>query len=75
VKGRIETERPLYFVWVRGLRGPEPQLWDEMYYGVANWKREYVLGYQLLLDDKERRLPLDELARRYPLISLIDGQR
>src|SRR4051794_9046412 len=63
-----ETEAddlPRYFVWVRGLEGPEPQKWMAMDFGVGDWKRPLVLAY-LELPEGERHLPLSALARRYP---------
>lgn len=56
---------PRYFVWVRGLEGPEPQKWTAMDFGVGEWKRSLVLAY-LELPESERHLPLSVLARRYP---------
>ncbi|SFO49215.1 hypothetical protein SAMN05216330_103267 [Bradyrhizobium sp. Ghvi] len=56
---------PRYFVWVRGLEGPEPQKWVAMEFGVGDWKRPLVLAWRELSMD-ERRLPLSILARRYP---------
>ena len=56
---------PRYFVWVRGLEGPEPQKWMTMDFGVGDWKRPLVLAWRELLAD-ERRLSLSMLARRYP---------
>ncbi|MBR0967008.1 hypothetical protein JQ554_23440 [Bradyrhizobium diazoefficiens] len=56
---------PHYFVWVRGLEGPEPQKWVEMDYGVGDWKRPLVLAF-LALPADERHLSLSMLARRYP---------
>ena len=56
---------PRYFVWVRGLEGPEPQKWVDMDFGVGDWKRPQVLAW-LELPADERRLPLSMLARRYP---------
>jgi hypothetical protein len=56
---------PRYFVWVRGLEGPEPQKWVEMDFGVGDWKRPLVLAF-LALPADERNLPLSMLARRYP---------
>jgi hypothetical protein len=54
-----------YFVWVRGLDGPEPQKWVDMEFGVGDWKRPLVLAW-LELPVHERRLSLSMLARRYP---------
>jgi hypothetical protein len=56
---------PRYFVWVRGLEGPEPQKWRTMDFGVNDWKRPHVLAF-LALPEDERHLPLAALARRYP---------
>jgi len=56
---------PRYFVWIRGLGGPEPQKWMAMDLGVGDWKRPLVLAY-LELPEGERHLPLSALARRYP---------
>jgi hypothetical protein len=56
---------PRYFVWVRGLDGPEPQKWMTMDFGVDDWKRAQVLAY-LELPEDERHLSLAVLARRYP---------
>jgi hypothetical protein len=56
---------PRYFVWVRGLEGPEPQKWMAMDFGVDGWKRALVLAY-LELPEEERHLSLSLLARRYP---------
>ncbi|WP_448040787.1 hypothetical protein [Bradyrhizobium liaoningense] len=54
-----------YFVWVRGLEGPEPQKWTAMDFGIGEWKRPLVLAY-LELPEDERHLSLSVLARRYP---------
>lgn len=56
---------PRYFVWVRGLEGPEPQKWMAMDFGLGDWRRPLVLVWRELSAD-ERRLPLSMLARRYP---------
>lgn len=56
---------PRYFVWVRGLDGPEPQKWMTMDFGVGDWKRPLVLAF-LALPEDERHLSLSMLARRYP---------
>ncbi|MGX4802056.1 hypothetical protein [Bradyrhizobium guangdongense] len=67
-KPRTDTDAddlPRYFVWVRGLEGPEPQKWVDMDLGVGDWKGPLVLAWRELSAD-ERRLPLSMLARRYP---------
>lgn len=56
---------PRYFVWVRGLEGPEPQKWTAMDYGIGDWKRPMVLAF-LALPEDERHLSLSMLSRRYP---------
>lgn len=63
--GTDADDLPRYFVWVRGLDGPEPQKWGTMDFGVGDWKRPLVLAY-LELPDDERPLSLSALARRYP---------
>lgn len=52
-----------YFVWIAGLRGPEPQKWaeDQMIGG----KPVYTL-MKKELTPLEGNLELNELARRYP---------
>ena len=60
-----DADEPRYFVWVRGLEGPEPQKWVAMDFGVGDWKRPLVLAWLELRED-ERRLPLSMLAGRYP---------
>ncbi|MCK1743629.1 hypothetical protein IVA80_22965 [Bradyrhizobium sp. 139] len=59
------NDLPRYFVWVRGLEGPEPQKWTAMDFGVGGWKRSLVLAY-LALPEEERHLSMSTLARRYP---------
>jgi hypothetical protein len=58
-------DTPRYFLWVRGLSGPEPQKWTELDFGIGGWKRETVLAYRELAEE-ERHLPLSALASRYP---------
>jgi hypothetical protein len=65
-KRRLSIDNlPRYFVWVRGLDGPEPQKWAALDFGVGDWKREQVLAY-LELPEEERHLSLSMLASRYP---------
>jgi len=59
------ADLPRYFVWVRGLEGPEPQKWAELDFGVGEWKRSLLLAY-LELPETERHLSCSMLARRYP---------
>ncbi len=54
-----------YFVWVRGLSGPEPQKWAELDFGVGDWKKRYVL-VSYPLNEAESSLSLDQLCRLYP---------
>ena len=49
---------PRYFVWVRGLEGPEPQKWMTMDFGVGDWKRPLVLKGILHPDDAKHALAL-----------------
>ncbi len=57
-----------YFVWVKGLRGPQPQKWAELDFGVGEWMKRsgYVLSY-FPLTPSEARLSLNELANLYPV--------
>ncbi|QQN65026.1 hypothetical protein JIR23_04210 [Bradyrhizobium diazoefficiens] len=67
-RGTTDTDAddlPRYFVWVRGLEGPEPQKWMAMDFGLGDWRRPLVLAWRELSAD-ERRQPLSMLARRYP---------
>jgi hypothetical protein len=56
---------PRYFVWVRGLAGPEPQRWASLDFGIDDWKRAQVLAYREL-SEEDLHLPLAVLASRYP---------
>ena len=62
---RAGRDEAAYFVWVRGLSGPEPQRWASLDFGINGWKRELVLAYRAL-EAHERGLSLAALARRYP---------
>lgn len=59
------SDLPRYFVWVRGLEGPEPQKWAALDFGIGEWKRPLVLAFRELSED-ERQLALSALAQRYP---------
>lgn len=59
------ADLPRYFVWVRGLGGPEPQTWASLDFGIGEWRRPQVLAWRELPED-ERKLSLSMLARRYP---------
>jgi hypothetical protein len=53
-----------YFVWVEGPRGPEPQKWSsEGVWGQLS-RQDVIVRYELT--DRDAKLPLGELARRYP---------
>jgi hypothetical protein len=53
-----------YFVWIEGLRGPEPQKWSpDALWGQLG--RQDVL-VRFPLTDQEAKLPLGQLAKRYP---------
>ena len=54
-----------YFVWVRGLSGPEPQKWAELDLGVGNWKKRCIL-ISYPLNEAESSRPIDQLRRLYP---------
>ena len=60
-----QQDLPHYFVWVRGLSGPEPQKWAALDFGIDDWKRAQVLTYCELSED-DRHLSLAVLAGRYP---------
>ena len=54
-----------YLVWIEGLRGPEPQKWHaDALWGQLN-RTDVIIRYPLT--SKEAKLPLDQLARRYPV--------
>ena len=52
-----------YFVWLQGLRGPEPQLWNEMQ--TVGGKPVKTLGEPVKLPDADPR-ELSKLAEDYP---------
>jgi hypothetical protein len=51
----------MYFVWIRGLRGPEPQKWSQL---EKQRGRDYLKGWVIPPD--QHRLTLDQLAALYP---------
>ncbi|MFG1205624.1 hypothetical protein [Xanthobacter flavus] len=53
------------FVWVRGLRGPSPQVWAEMPPKEFRGRAERVLSHHRITAEEET-LTLDQLAARYP---------
>ena len=56
---------PAYFVWLTGPRGPWPQRWPELEFGLNDWLLSRVLTY-IPLSPEESVLSLGELASRYP---------
>lgn len=65
-----ERETGPHFVWWVGAFGkPTPQVWHELHYGVGNWKRSHVIGHPVKLTKAEARLPLDDLAARFPMFA------
>jgi hypothetical protein len=65
----------MYLVYIRGLKGPCPQLWHEdQTTGVNGFQHKPVgaegsdLLYFRQLTAEEKGLSLDELARKYPFI-------
>ena len=60
------------FVWLTGLRGPEPQVWHDPPVGVAYLQDQVVARRRLTA--AEAQLPLDALARLFPVPSApLDG--
>ncbi len=57
-------EQP-FLVWVCGLRGPEPQKWYELNFGVQNWRKSIVLAWPPL-SLEHLPLPIDDLAHLFP---------
>jgi hypothetical protein len=55
-----------YFVWVKSVRGPQPQKWAELYFGLYNWKKQTVIAYTKI-SEEEGHMTLTELALRYAL--------
>ncbi|MBR1216356.1 hypothetical protein JQ557_00015 [Bradyrhizobium sp. U87765 SZCCT0131] len=63
---RRRSDGPRTFVWVRGPRGPEPQIWGEEARIAGERTRETVVLATRELSPDESRLPLRALAARYP---------
>ena len=53
-----------YFVWVEGPRGPEPQKWSSEGVWGQLGRQDVIVRYELT--DREAKLPLGELTKRYP---------
>jgi len=54
-----------YFVWVEGLRGPEPQKWSSD--GLVGQLGRQDVIVRFSLTDREADLSLDQLAKRHPV--------
>ena len=54
----------MYFVWINGLRGPEPQLWASEPVDGNGKPTKNVLFKQKLLEQEEQ-LSLNHLALKY----------
>lgn len=54
-----------YFVWVEGLRGPEPQKWSAEGLPGQAGRQDVIVRFEL--SDAEAHLPLGELAKRHPI--------
>jgi hypothetical protein len=55
-----------YFVWLRDLRGPTPEVWREHTEIYRKRSEAKILDVRELADAEERE-PLERLARKYPL--------
>ncbi|GGF56412.1 hypothetical protein GCM10007301_15080 [Azorhizobium oxalatiphilum] len=63
----MASVRTPVFLWVRGLRGPEPQRWSEAPDAHHNSQARLMIpGAIHPLTSTEAGLSLDELSRRYP---------
>jgi hypothetical protein len=56
----------VYFVWVRGLREPQPQKWHEDSFDVRPETLEHVIS-TIAISADDALLSLDELAKKFPL--------
>ncbi len=54
-------------VWLRGLRGPTPQIWSPDYVDLYGnlWESQIIAIREL--SDEERSNSLDRLASKYPV--------
>jgi hypothetical protein len=54
-------------VWLRGLRGPTPQVWSPDYVDLYRslWEPQIIAMREL--SDEERRESLDHLVGKYPV--------
>lgn len=53
-----------YLVYVKGARGPEPQIWRELDYGIGDWKRDSVIRSRPIHEDEVKE-GIDALAKKY----------
>lgn len=55
---------PAQFVWLRGLRGPEPQLWTKPLVGVDKGQIDRVV-FSIDIEDRDT-VTLDQCIAAYP---------
>jgi hypothetical protein len=60
----IDNKTPAMFVYVRGLKGPAPELWPEPLPDMSGKERPYLAKYELT--EEESKLSLDQLKAKYP---------
>lgn len=60
-----------HLVWVRGTRGPSPQVWMEFRTGKDSGQERLVLAHHEMKVG-EAGLPLDALAKRYPPPAILE---
>lgn len=54
-------------VWLRGIRGPTPQIWSPDYVDLYRSSSETLIIGLRELTDEERGEPLDRLVSKYPV--------
>jgi hypothetical protein len=54
-------------VWLRGVRGPTPQVWSPDYVNLYRFSFEPLIIALRELSDDERGEPLDRLVSKYPV--------
>lgn len=64
----------MWIVWVRGGKGPEPQIWHEINLGYDGWDATRHAVHVQLIPPNQRHLTLDELALLYPVPAAILAQ-
>jgi hypothetical protein len=55
----------MYFVWIRGVSGPQPQKWSEDCFNVRPEKLALVICKQSI-SDSDAWLSLQDLAEKFP---------